>query len=67
MDGDFIFPESADSLSKKSKNLIIGMLTNDPDNRLDIFQVLKHPWLKGTPKKMKIFSQTELKKIKVLS
>ena len=28
---------------------------------------MKHPWLKGCPKKLKIYSQSELKKIKILS
>ena len=67
MKGDFDFPESANSLSKQSKHLIRGMLTKDPASRLTINQVVKHPWLKGCPKKMKIFTQTELKKIKVMS
>ena len=56
MIGEYEFPPTADSLSKHAKNLIRGMLTKDPDKRMDIYQVVKHPWLKGCPKKMKIFS-----------
>ena len=54
--GEYEFPESANSLSKNAKNLIRGMLAKDPKERMDIYQVVKHPWLKGCPKKMKIFS-----------
>ena len=43
------------------------MLERDPDKRLDAQQVVKHPWLRGSPKKLKIYSQSELKKIKTLS
>ena len=67
MKGEWEFPASADGLSKHAKSLVQGMLTKDPDSRMDITQVVKHPWLRGCPKKLKIFSQTELKKIKVLS
>ena len=65
--GEFTFPSSADGLSKQAKKLIQGMLERDPDKRLDANQVVKHPWLKGCQKKMKIYSQSELKKIKTLS
>ena len=67
MAGDWEFPPSADGLSKHAKSLVRGMLAKDPESRMDMTQVVKHPWLKGSPKKLKIFSQTELKKIKVLS
>ena len=60
-------PESENKLSREARHLIKVMLQKDPNKRATIEQVLLHPWLKDTPKKLSIFSHSELKKIKVLS
>jgi serine/threonine protein kinase len=59
--------DAKQKLSREVRNLVKIMLRKDPSERATIDQVLRHPWLRNCPKKMFVFSQSELKKIKVLS
>ena len=58
--------EAKRKLSREARHLIKIMLKKDPDQRANIEQVLRHPWLRDAVKKMSVFSQSELKKISVL-
>ena len=54
-------------LSREAMHLVKIMLKKDYKRRVTLEKVLLHPWLKDTPKKLSIFSSSELKKIRVLS
>ena len=48
-----------DEISKEAKNLIHGLLNTDPQKRLSVSQVLKHPWLQNIDESKDLFDKEE--------
>mmetsp|Transcript_9430 Transcript_9430/g.35030 ORF Transcript_9430/g.35030 Transcript_9430/m.35030 type:complete len:765 (-) Transcript_9430:1323-3617(-) len=50
---DYTYPEQI-ALSNEAKDLIKRMLTVDPNKRITVEEILKHPWLKGPQQRPKL-------------
>ena len=48
-----------EDISPEAKNLLKIILEVDPNKRATSLQILNHPWLKDTPVKLDIFTETE--------
>ena len=53
-----------DCISKEARNLLEGLLEKDPQKRLSISQVLKHPWMKDAKDTVELFTSAEQNYIK---
>lgn len=58
LNGDYVFLSPWwDEVSDESKDLITKMLTIDPETRITVEQIWKHPWVRGSS----LESKTEIK------
>lgn len=48
-----------DEVSQEARDLIKGLLTRNPKQRLTVDKVLKHPWLKTVEENINIFNDGE--------
>lgn len=45
-----------EEISLESINLLKGILERDPQKRLKITEILKHPWMQDIPLKVNVFT-----------
>jgi calcium/calmodulin-dependent protein kinase I len=65
--GDFAFPSPYwDEISPAAMELVRGLLTVDPTQRLTAAQVLEHPWVSGGLARGSAFSQQHTNRIRLL-